>query len=92
LAPGCPGREAPAWLRKAILIKHGLGRKGHDGQQNGGYGGYENSPARYTSNVDLTVPETIAPVSPGDSIYVTWVNPSGQRTTSSLQLTAGPPQ
>ena len=29
---------------------------------------------------------------PGDSISVTWVSPSGQRTTSSLHLTAGPPQ
>jgi S1-C subfamily serine protease len=29
---------------------------------------------------------------PGDVISVTWVSPSGQRTTSSLHLTAGPPQ
>jgi S1-C subfamily serine protease len=29
---------------------------------------------------------------PGDSISVTWVSPSGQRTTSNLHLTAGPPQ
>ena len=29
---------------------------------------------------------------PGDTISVTWVSPSGQRSTSSLQLTAGPPQ
>ena len=29
---------------------------------------------------------------PGDAISVTWVSPSGQRTTSSLHLTAGPPQ
>ena len=29
---------------------------------------------------------------PGDTISVTWVGPSGQRTTSSLHLTAGPPQ
>jgi S1-C subfamily serine protease len=29
---------------------------------------------------------------PGDVISVTWVDPSGQRTTSSLHLTAGPPQ
>ena len=28
----------------------------------------------------------------GDTISVTWVSPSGQRTTSSLHLTAGPPQ
>jgi S1-C subfamily serine protease len=29
---------------------------------------------------------------PGDTISVTWVSPSGQRSTSSLRLTAGPPQ
>jgi S1-C subfamily serine protease len=29
---------------------------------------------------------------PGDTVSVTWVSPSGQRTTSSLHLTAGPPQ
>jgi len=29
---------------------------------------------------------------PGDTISVTWVSPSGQRTTSHLHLTAGPPQ
>ena len=29
---------------------------------------------------------------PGDTISVTWVSPSGQRTTSRLHLTAGPPQ
>ncbi len=29
---------------------------------------------------------------PGDTISVTWVSPSGKRTTSSLRLTAGPPQ
>jgi len=29
---------------------------------------------------------------PGDVISVTWVSPSGQRTTSSLHLAAGPPQ
>ncbi len=29
---------------------------------------------------------------PGDTISVTWVSPAGQRTTSSLHLTAGPPQ
>jgi S1-C subfamily serine protease len=105
-------------------------------QQNGGSG----STARcYTSNSDLTVPSTIAPVNsgtliigticgspaasagmtggavitavngqavgspddladilsrfhPGQVISVTWVNPSGLRTTSSLHLTAGPPQ
>jgi S1-C subfamily serine protease len=29
---------------------------------------------------------------PGEVISVTWVSPSGQRTTSGLHLTAGPPQ
>jgi S1-C subfamily serine protease len=29
---------------------------------------------------------------PGDTISVTWVSPSGQRTTSTIKLTAGPPQ
>jgi S1-C subfamily serine protease len=29
---------------------------------------------------------------PGDTISVTWVSPSGHRTTSSLHLAAGPPQ
>jgi S1-C subfamily serine protease len=29
---------------------------------------------------------------PGDTISVTWISPSGHRTTSSLHLTAGPPQ
>jgi len=29
---------------------------------------------------------------PGDTISVTWVSPAGQRTTSSMDLTAGPPQ
>jgi S1-C subfamily serine protease len=29
---------------------------------------------------------------PGDTISVIWVSPSGQRTTSNLHLTAGPPQ
>jgi len=29
---------------------------------------------------------------PGEVIAVTWVSPSGQRTTSSLRLAAGPPQ
>ena len=28
---------------------------------------------------------------PGDTISVTWVSPSGQRSTSSIKLTAGPP-
>jgi S1-C subfamily serine protease len=35
---------------------------------------------------------TLARFRPGDSISVTWVSPSGQRTTSTLHLTAGPPQ
>src|SRR5271166_5116246 len=108
-------------------------------QQSGDSGGSGSTPACYTSNADLTVPTTIAPVSsgtlidgticgspaasagmtggavitavngqavgspdnltgilkrfhPGDTISVTWVSPSGQRTTSSLHLTAGPPQ
>src|ERR1700722_358807 len=106
-------------------------------QQAGGASG--SIPSCYTSNADLIVPSTIAPVSsgtlidgticgspaasagmtggavitevnghaagspdnltsmlarfhPGDTISVTWVSPSGQRTTSSLHLTAGPPQ
>jgi len=105
-------------------------------QQNDGSGSTQSC---YTSNADLTVPSTIAPVSsgtlidgticgspaasagltggavitavngqavgspddlasilarfhPGDVISVGWVSPSGQRTTSSLHLTAGPPQ
>jgi S1-C subfamily serine protease len=29
---------------------------------------------------------------PGDTISLTWVSPSGQRTTSSIRLAAGPPQ
>jgi S1-C subfamily serine protease len=105
-------------------------------EQNGGFG---SSQACYTSNADVTVPSSIAPVSsgtlilgtmggspaaqagmtggaaittvngqavgspddltsilarfhPGDTISVTWVGPSGHRTTSSLQLAAGPPQ
>jgi hypothetical protein len=45
------------------------------------------------------VPGTIAPVSsgslarfkPGDTISDTWVSPAGQRATSSVHLTAGPP-
>jgi S1-C subfamily serine protease len=105
-------------------------------EQNGSSG---STPSCYTSNADLNVPSTIAPVSsgtlidgticrspaasagltggavitavngqaagspdnlasilsrfhPGDTISVTWVSPSGHRTTSSLHLTAGPPQ
>jgi len=108
-------------------------------QQSGDSGGSGSTPACYTSNADLTVPTTIAPVSsgtlidgticgspaasagmtggavitavngqavgspddlssimtrfhPGDTISFTWVSPSGNRTTSSLHLTAGPPQ
>jgi S1-C subfamily serine protease len=106
------------------------------GPVNGGAG---NTPACYTSNSDLSVPSTIAPVSsgtlvigtvcgsaaaqagmtggavitavnghavgspddlanvlsrfhPGDTISATWVSPSGQRSTASLHLAAGPPQ
>lgn len=108
-------------------------------EQNGSSGGSGNTPSCYTSNADLNMPSTIAPVSsgtlidgticgspaasagmtggavitavngqavgspgnltsilsrfhPGEVISVTWVSPSGQRTTSSLRLTAGPPQ
>ena len=39
---------------------------------------------------DLT--GTLSRFHPGDTISVTWVSPSGQRSTSSLHLTAGPPQ
>jgi len=35
---------------------------------------------------------TLARFRPGDTISVTWVSPAGQRTTSSIRLTAGPPQ
>jgi S1-C subfamily serine protease len=35
---------------------------------------------------------TLSRFHPGDTISVTWVSPSGQRTTSNLHLTAGPPQ
>ena len=34
----------------------------------------------------------IARFHPGDTVSVTWVTPTGQRTTSNLHLTAGPPQ
>src|SRR5271166_5293152 len=117
-------------------------------QQNNGFGGFGNgfgnssgnggSPSCYTSDANLSVPSTIAPVNsgtlvigticgspaatagltagsvvtgvngqtvgspqslgdimaklhPGDSVSVTWVTPSGQRTTGNLTLTAGPP-
>ena len=109
------------------------------GQQNGAFSGSGSTPGCYSSNTDLTVPSSIAPVGsgtlidgticgspaaaagmtggavitavngqavgspddfasimtrfrPGDPISVTWVSPSGQRTTSNLHLTAGPPQ
>jgi S1-C subfamily serine protease len=39
---------------------------------------------------DLT--SVVSKFRPGDTISVTWVSPSGQRTTSNLGLTAGPPQ
>ena len=108
-------------------------------QQNSSSGGSGSTPRCYTSNADLTVGLTIAPVRsgtlvegticgspaaragltggavitavngqaagspgdltrilarfhPGDTISVSWVSPSGQRTTSSLHVTAGPPQ
>ena len=38
---------------------------------------------------DLT--SVVSKYHPGNTISVTWVNPSGQRTTSSIQLTSGPP-
>ena len=117
-------------------------------QQNNGFGGFGNgfgnssgnggSPSCYTSDANLSVPSTIAPVNsgtlvigticgspaatagltagsvvtgvngqtvgspqslgdimaklhPGDNVSVTWVIPSGQRTTGNLTLTAGPP-
>jgi S1-C subfamily serine protease len=41
------------------------------------------APASLTSGV--------AKYHPGDTIKITWVSPSGQRSTSSLKLTAGPP-
>ncbi len=106
------------------------------GDFGGGFGG--SSPSCYTSDRNLGVPSTIAPVSsgtliigvicngpaqaagltagsvitavngqaigapddltkvvskyhPGTTISVTWVSPSGQRTTSRIGLTAGPP-
>lgn len=114
---------------------------GYGGFGGGGFGGGNGngSSGCYTSNANLTVPSSIAPVSsgtlilgvicggpaagagvtagsvitaingqaigspddltsvvskdrPGTTISVTWVNPSGQRTTSSIQLTSGPPQ
>jgi S1-C subfamily serine protease len=42
------------------------------------------SPASLTS--------ILARFHPGDTVSVRWVSPSGQRATSSLRLTAGPPQ
>ena len=109
------------------------------GQSSGASSGSGSGPGCYSSNTDLIVPSSIAPVSsgtlvdgticgspaatagltggavitavngqavgspddfasimtrfrPGDTISVTWVSPSGQRTTSNLHLTAGPPQ
>ena len=35
---------------------------------------------------------TVSKFKPGATIKVTWVSPSGQRSTSSVNLTAGPPQ
>jgi S1-C subfamily serine protease len=34
---------------------------------------------------------TVSKFKPGTTIKVTWVSPSGQRTTSGVKLTAGPP-
>ncbi len=34
----------------------------------------------------------VSKYAPGTTISVTWVNPSGQRTTSSIRLASGPPQ
>ena len=39
---------------------------------------------------DLT--SVVSKYAPGTTISVTWVSPSGQRTTSSIHLTSGPPQ
>jgi S1-C subfamily serine protease len=39
---------------------------------------------------DLT--GVVSKYAPGTTISVTWVSPSGQRTTSSIHLTSGPPQ
>jgi S1-C subfamily serine protease len=39
-----------------------------------------------------TLSGILAQFHPGDTISVTWVSPGGQRTTSSIRLTAGPPQ
>jgi S1-C subfamily serine protease len=38
---------------------------------------------------DLT--GVVSKFKPGDTISVTWVNPSGQRTTSNVKLSSGPP-
>jgi S1-C subfamily serine protease len=43
-----------------------------------------------TSPVSLTT--ILASMRPGDTITVSWVSPSGHRSTSSLRLLAGPPQ
>lgn len=42
------------------------------------------SPAQLTS--------LLARYRPGETIAVTWISPSGQRTTSNIRLTDGPPQ
>jgi S1-C subfamily serine protease len=34
----------------------------------------------------------LAGLHPGDTVSVSWVSPSGHRTTSRLHLVAGPPQ
>jgi S1-C subfamily serine protease len=118
---------------------NGYGGFGGGGFGGGGNGNGNGSSGCYTSNANLTVPSSIAPVSsgtlilgvicggpaagagitagsvitaingqaigspddltsvvskhrPGTTISVTWVSPSGHRTTSSIQLTSGPPQ
>jgi S1-C subfamily serine protease len=38
-----------------------------------------------------TLASSLARFKPGDAISVTWVSPAGQRTTSTVHLTAGPP-
>jgi S1-C subfamily serine protease len=43
-----------------------------------------------TSPDDLT--GILARYRPGTTISVTWTSPSGKQATSSLHLTAGPPQ
>jgi len=39
-----------------------------------------------------TLTGVVSKFKPGTTIKVTWVSPSGQRSTSNIKLTAGPPQ